>query len=201
MRQPAHNGQTSSLIRTAGAAVFAVALVGPDANAEPGDHIRVGAAEITPSVVMGVNWNSNVYRTAGDLGGEQGPESGANLRTGPRLQVALDSSDAVMTANAAYYLRKYFNPDFANLGVGVALTLEVADWCAGHGLRIYDFLPPLTDFKAEWADHERVVRQVVCPLRARGRLFVPAVRDGRRLAKKAWTSLMPEELAQRLFAS
>jgi len=94
-----------------------------------------------------------------------------------------------------------YHPDFANLGVGVALTLEVADWCAGHGLRIYDFLPPLTDFKAEWADHERVVRQVVCPLRARGRLFVPAVRDGRRLAKKAWTSLMPEELAQRLFAS
>ncbi len=129
MRQPEHSGQTRGLIPTAGAALIALALAVPSARAEPGDHLRVGAAEITPSVLMGVNWNSNVYRTAGDIGGESAPESGANFRTGPQVKIGLESSDAIMSANAAYYLRKYFNPDFSNLDnfseVDVGLDLNL----------------------------------------------------------------------------
>lgn len=94
-----------------------------------------------------------------------------------------------------------YDGELARLGLGVTLTLETVAWCAARGLRLYDFLPPLTPFKQSWADHERRICRVVCPLRTRGRLVVPAVRDGRQLAKQAWQRLVPREVAQALLVS
>jgi CelD/BcsL family acetyltransferase involved in cellulose biosynthesis len=91
-----------------------------------------------------------------------------------------------------------YDGELARLGLGVTLTLETVAWCAARGLRLYDFLPPVTPFKQSWADHERRICRVVCPLRTRGRLVVPAVRDGRQLAKQAWQRLVPPDVAKAL---
>ncbi len=93
-----------------------------------------------------------------------------------------------------------YRPDLAPLGVGVALSLETVAWAAAQGIGVYDFLPPLTDFKRAWADHERSVAAVVLPLRLRGRPLVPLLRDGRRVVKQAWERLAPEGAARLLLA-
>jgi len=96
---------------------LAGALTGDVAWADPGDHIRVGEAEIVPSLFMGVDWHSNVYRTAGEQGGEAEPIGGASGRVGPKLALELDGSDAEFKLWGAYQLRKFFNPNQANLDV------------------------------------------------------------------------------------
>lgn len=93
-----------------------------------------------------------------------------------------------------------YDGELARLGVGVTLTLETVAWCTRQGLQLYDFLPPVTPFKQSWADHERRIWRVVCPLRARGRLVAPVVREGRQLAKRAWERFVPREVAQALLA-
>lgn len=72
-----------------------------------------------------------------------------------------------------------FHPDFAKEGAGVALTLEVVGWAIAQGLSDYDLLAPLTDFKATWSDHQRVVSSAMVPMGVRGHLAAPLFRDTR----------------------
>ncbi len=95
--------------------LLAAALVGPLARAEPGDHVRLGEAELTPALLMGVDWHSNVYRTAGELGNEDPPQGGANLSLAPQLALSLSGPDAVMSAMGQYGIRKFLVADQSNL--------------------------------------------------------------------------------------
>ncbi len=72
-----------------------------------------------------------------------------------------------------------FHPDFAKEGAGVALTLDVVQWCIEQGLTTYDLLAPVTEFKTTWADHQRVVYAACVPLSLRGQLASPMMRHAR----------------------
>lgn len=112
-----------------GLGLLTATLTPPVARAEPGDHIRVGEAEITPSLLMGVDWHSNVYRTAGELGNEDPPEAGTNLSIGPQLALSLDGPDAILSASGKYGIRKFLVADQSNLDnfgeADVRLNLDV----------------------------------------------------------------------------
>jgi len=64
---------------------------------------------------MGVDWNSNVYRTAGSQGNEADPTPGANLTVGPKLELGLDGPDAILKTSGAWGIRKFFVPEQTNL--------------------------------------------------------------------------------------
>jgi len=95
--------------------MLAAVLAIPAAYAEPGDHIRVGEAELIPSVSLGLDWNSNVYRTAGSLGNEPDPTPGANLTVGPKLELGLNGPDAILKTSGSWGIRKFFVPEQTNL--------------------------------------------------------------------------------------
>ncbi len=84
-----------------------------------------------------------------------------------------------------------FDPTLADLGPGVALQLGVIGWCAARGLRTYDLLPPVTDFKQTWATATNPAHAATVPITRRGELLLPVVRDGRQGLKRAWERLPP----------
>lgn len=85
-------------------------LAGPAAWASPGEHIRAGDAVITPSVDVGVEHRTNVYRTDAD-----NPRQGTNIRISPQLEVSAEGPDLAFSLAGAYELRKYLQPELANL--------------------------------------------------------------------------------------
>lgn len=93
------------------------------AAAAPGDHVQVGAGELVPSVEVGVEGDTNVYR---EVPGQGGPFV-ANLRVVPRLEFSYDSDDLELDLGAVYRLRTFFGVPslnrFFDLGLngGVAL--------------------------------------------------------------------------------
>lgn len=85
------------------------------AAAEPGEHIRAGAAEITPAVSLEGAYRSNVYLQEGEIGGGVPVTPGALLSVRPTLGVKVDSDTLVFALDAGYNARKYLNPDLSNL--------------------------------------------------------------------------------------
>ncbi|MFH1467737.1 MAG: hypothetical protein ABIO70_25345 [Pseudomonadota bacterium] len=79
------------------------------AVAGPGDHVRVGEAEIVPQVLLGTQFRSNVYLADTDV------RSGVSLIVHPSATLKLDGKDLKMQALGAYDLRKYFEPELSNL--------------------------------------------------------------------------------------
>lgn len=84
-----------------------------------------------------------------------------------------------------------YDPDLYKLGPGVALQLEVIGWCGARGLKTYDLLPPITDFKQTWATAEAPAHAASVPVTRRGELLLPIVRDGRAALKRAYERLPP----------
>ena len=79
--------------------------VSATAAAAPGDHIRLGDAVLTPSVMTGIEAHSNLYLADG---GPQTPEVTAMawvLR--PRLGLELDGRQVKFELGAGYGLKKF----------------------------------------------------------------------------------------------
>lgn len=78
------------------------------ASAEPGDHIRVGKAEITPSIRTGFEFHSNVYQK--ETG--EGDNIGAPFWfLHPSAEVKLDGPWVVFSLVTGYSIRVYIDPD------------------------------------------------------------------------------------------
>ncbi|MEM7565811.1 MAG: GNAT family N-acetyltransferase [Pseudomonadota bacterium] len=82
-----------------------------------------------------------------------------------------------------------FDPEMTKAGVGALLTLDVIGWCIEAGIETYDMLAPDTAFKRDWTDTAAPVCEAMIPLSAVGRVALPLMRDGRRIAKSAHAAL------------
>jgi len=93
--------------------VTAIALASAPAAAAPGDHIRVGDTTITPSVMSGLEFHSNVYLADGGTGAPEVPALAWVLK--PRLKLDLDAKQAKVGFELGYSVKKFFdvNPDDA----------------------------------------------------------------------------------------
>lgn len=89
-----------------------------------------------------------------------------------------------------------YDPDYSELGVGLHLTLTVADACGAQGLTHYDLLPPSTAFKERWADAAVPVFESVIPTSRRGRLALGVLRDARSWLKSRYHALPEKHRAQ-----
>lgn len=97
-----------------GASVPLAALLGPSiAAAEPGDHINVGQAEITPTLQLAGEFQTNAYLEDGSAGNEA--DAGLALRVRPATQIAVSSNDLSLSAGAGWTIRQYLTPGMSNL--------------------------------------------------------------------------------------
>lgn len=71
------------------------------ASAAPGDHIRAGDAELVPSIRLGTEYRTNVYRT------EVEPVGGANLLLSPGATLAVGGDDHSFKMGGSWELRKF----------------------------------------------------------------------------------------------
>ena len=93
------------------------------AQAAPGDHVRVGGAEFTPTVSLLSEWRSNVYLA------EVNETSGLNLQVVPGLSLKLDGPSNSLELDGQYRARYYTNTalknlnDFSEADIGLDLDL------------------------------------------------------------------------------
>ena len=87
------------------AVALAFLLIAVPAAAEPGDHIRVGDAVITPSLTVGADLHTNVYLTDVD------PEWAPDLTVSPKIHFDLDRPDFQTAFGIGYSARGYIDPD------------------------------------------------------------------------------------------
>lgn len=122
MRRPeagGRKGMTTEHGRARGTWLALLAVVpcafGSVAHAEPGDHIRVGPAEIIPSVKTGVEFHTNVYL-------RDGSSNASDLLIGapfwmlrPGVEVKLDGPWMILSVAGVYGMRVYIDtqPDDA----------------------------------------------------------------------------------------
>ncbi len=99
-------GSLRSLVGCAAAAVIVLPSV---VMAQPGDHVRIGDAELVPKLVLGSHYRTNVYLQ------EAGESSGFALLLQPSADLKLDGQDLELGLGAGYKLRKYLSSDLANL--------------------------------------------------------------------------------------
>lgn len=91
----------------------ALALAG-SSWAGPGDHIRVGPAEFTPSVSVGFQAWSNAYLAQGKRADpRQAARPGVNFYLSPALKVDVDHEKVRFNFEGAYSLSKFLQPDLA----------------------------------------------------------------------------------------
>jgi len=83
--------------------------VGRQALAQPGDHIRFGNTEVRPAVVVGTEYNTNVYLA------EKDPVAGVNIGASPSATLKTKSDKFVLGVGGAYYVKKFLDPNLANL--------------------------------------------------------------------------------------
>lgn len=79
------------------------------ASAQPGDHVRIGDAELVPKLVLGSHYRTNVYLMEADT------RSGFALLVQPSANLKLDGQDVKLDLGAGYKMRKYLDKDLANL--------------------------------------------------------------------------------------
>jgi hypothetical protein len=89
--------------------VLVGALMPGVAQAQPGDHVRIGDAELVPKLVLGSHYRTNAYLMESD------EEAGVGLMLRPSAELELDGQDLDVGLGAAYHLRKYLNPQLSNL--------------------------------------------------------------------------------------
>ena len=77
--------------------------------AGPGDHIRLGNAELSPGLAVGSEYRSNVYLSEVD------EVAGVNVNASPFVGLKLTNENLVLGAQGAYHLKKYLDPSLANL--------------------------------------------------------------------------------------
>jgi hypothetical protein len=93
------------------------------AQAAPGDHVRAGGAELTPSLSFLTEWRSNVYLV------ETAAQSGLNLQVVPKIGLKLNGSNVDLAVDGQYRARYYTNSNLDNLNdfteADVKLDLDV----------------------------------------------------------------------------
>lgn len=91
--------------------IAACAILGVSslAVADPGDHIRVGDATITPSLDLGLEYRTNPLRL------EANSIPGVNMRIAPRVEMTLESQEVDMRLGGDYQLIKFFSERLTNL--------------------------------------------------------------------------------------
>lgn len=97
-----------------GASVPLAALLGPSiAAAEPGDHINIGQVELTPTLQVAGEFQTNAYLEEGGEGNE--PDAGLALRVRPAAQMVVSNDDLSLSAGAGWTVRQYLTPGLSNL--------------------------------------------------------------------------------------
>lgn len=86
-----------------------VLLLPMAAAAAPGDHIRAGEAIITPSVMTGLEYRSNTYRSDGSADSPEVPSMSWALK--PGLRVDLDGRSVILDLGVGWGLRKFIDLD------------------------------------------------------------------------------------------
>lgn len=78
------------------------------AVAAPGDSVRVGDAVVSPSVDLGLEYRTNVFRAESD------PIGGMNLRAAPKLDISIKSAQNQFSLTSIYEVRPFLfvgNPE------------------------------------------------------------------------------------------
>jgi len=92
-----------------GGVMLASVCVSATAHAQPGDHIRIGDAELVPQLILGSKYRTNAYLM------ETNEEAGVALMVVPSAELKLDGQDIKLDLGAAYHLRKYLSSELSNL--------------------------------------------------------------------------------------
>ncbi len=79
------------------------------ALAQPGDHVRLGEAELVPELVVGSHFRTNAYLQEAD------ERSAFALLLQPSAELELDGRDLKLNLGAGYKARKYLGADLSNL--------------------------------------------------------------------------------------
>lgn len=79
------------------------------AQAGPGDHVRAGGAEFTPSVSFLTEWRSNVYLM------ESSELSGLNIQVVPKIGLKFSGTDMTLALDGQYRARFYTASKLRNL--------------------------------------------------------------------------------------
>ncbi|TNE92006.1 MAG: hypothetical protein EP330_03370 [Deltaproteobacteria bacterium] len=79
------------------------------AAAEPGDHIRLGEAVITPTLDLGIEHRTNAFQR------DTRAIAGTALRVAPGLELALDGPEVAATFGGEWEIRKYIQSQASSL--------------------------------------------------------------------------------------
>lgn len=92
-------------------ALFAVLLgaTAGSAHAAPGGGLTYKKTKVVPGLSLGVEYVTNAYLA------EDNERSGASLNVAPHLSVDHNDDDLTLRATGVYRLRKFLDPDLANL--------------------------------------------------------------------------------------
>jgi hypothetical protein len=97
-------------------------LSGVEAQAAPGDHVRFGSAEFTPSLTLGATWRSNNYLSPGIIAAQSPQEEdkfavrpGTHLTVIPAIALDVDASRVKYGLTAFWEGRKFLKPELSNL--------------------------------------------------------------------------------------
>ena len=82
---------------------LAMLIASGAAVADPGDHIRIGDATITPSLALGLEYRTNPLRL------EANAVDGVNMRITPRLEALLESREVDFQLGGEYNVIKFFS--------------------------------------------------------------------------------------------
>lgn len=117
-------------------------LPGLSFAATPGKGIRLGDdARVVPSVTTGLEWQSNVYMTAGIRGTNDKEVRAANLMVNPAIRFESITTPAELTLSADLTARKFLSSATANLDrasdAGIGLQANILPRAA-VGVRVED---------------------------------------------------------------
>lgn len=91
--------------------LISVGLSTSTAHAAAGDHVKVGSAEVVPSLKLGYEWRSNLYLEENPTfpaAGEQGTVRGSAFVATPGLKLSLLTNEVSLEMGASYGVRKFF---------------------------------------------------------------------------------------------
>ncbi|WP_161142264.1 GNAT family N-acetyltransferase [Propylenella binzhouense] len=95
------------------------------------------------------------------------------------------------------YMSSY-SDRFARHGAGNVLAQLVIEWCAGHGIQVYDMMSPRSQHKSDWKTSEVEVHEYAVPLSRRGEFYLGfVVRRLRPGLKRAFYAL-PKPVRSRI---
>ena len=112
--------------RTLSATMMAVSILAAGiAYAGPGDHVRIGAAELVPSLSMGIGYHSNVFRS------ESNELPGLSLVVEPSLTLQAEGQETSVSLNADYRTKTFTSDEASSAS-------QYSDFDLTAGLSAYE---------------------------------------------------------------